>query len=55
MIFSLVVIAVAISVVTMYVRHGQFMRRKRLAERDAGEQAEPPAKPNEPNEPNEPR
>jgi hypothetical protein len=35
--FSLVVIAVAISVVTMYVRHTRFMRRKRMAELAAGE------------------
>ena len=35
--FSLVVIAIAISVVTMYVRHERFMRRKRLAERAGGE------------------
>lgn len=34
--FTLVVIAVAISVVTGYVRHSRFMRRKRAAELAAG-------------------
>jgi hypothetical protein len=38
--FTLVVIAVAISVVTGYVRHSRFMRRKRAAELAAG--APPP-------------
>ena len=34
--FTLVVIAVAISVVVGYVRHERFMRRKRAAELAAG-------------------
>jgi len=35
-IFSLVVLGVVISVVTMYVRHERFMRRKRAAELTSG-------------------
>jgi hypothetical protein len=38
-IFSLVVIGVAVMVTTMYVRHERFMRRKRAAELASG----PPA------------
>jgi hypothetical protein len=34
--FTLVVIAVAISVIVGYVRHSRFMQRKRLAERAEG-------------------
>jgi hypothetical protein len=35
--FTLVVIAVAVSVIVGYVRHSRFMQRKRLAERAGGE------------------
>jgi hypothetical protein len=43
--FSIVVIAVAIGVFTMYVRHELYMRRKRRAELAPGDQAPPPTKP----------
>jgi hypothetical protein len=41
--FSIVVIAVAIGVFTMYFRHERQLRRKRRAELARGD--EPPAKP----------
>jgi hypothetical protein len=41
--FSLVVIAVAISVITMYVRHDRFMRRKRRAELAEGTRPDDPS------------
>jgi hypothetical protein len=43
--FSIVVIAVAIGVFTMYFRHDLQMRRKRRAELARGEDPPPPAKP----------
>ncbi|HET7500458.1 MAG TPA: hypothetical protein VFK02_05625 [Kofleriaceae bacterium] len=40
--FSLVVLAVAIGVVTMYVRHELHLRRKRRGELTAGDDSTPP-------------
>jgi multisubunit Na+/H+ antiporter MnhB subunit len=43
--FSIVVIAVAIGVFTMYFRHDRQMRRKRRAELARGEDSPPTTKP----------
>ena len=43
--FSIVVIAVAIGVFTMYIRHEVAMRRKRRAELAQGSEQPPPTKP----------
>jgi hypothetical protein len=42
--FSIVVIAVAIGVFTMYTRHELQLRRKRRAELARGDEPPPPAK-----------
>jgi len=42
--FSIVVIAVAVGVFTMYIRHELYMRRKRRAELTPGDR-DPPTKP----------
>ncbi len=43
--FSIVVIAVAVGVSTMYIRHEMYMRRKRRAELARGEDSPPTTKP----------
>ena len=43
--FSIVVIAVAIGVFTMYIRHERYLRRKRRAELARGEGSPPTTKP----------
>jgi len=43
--FSIVVIAVAIGVFTMYTRHELQLRRKRRAAPGRGDEPPPPAKP----------
>ena len=43
--FSIVVIAVAIGVFTMYIRHEMYMRRKRRSELAAGKDSPPTTKP----------
>jgi hypothetical protein len=43
--FSIVVIAVAVGVFTMYIRHELQLRRKRRAALSPGERPSPPTKP----------
>lgn len=43
--FSIIVIAVAASVFTMYIRHEMYLRRKRRAELARGEDSPPTTKP----------